>query len=343
MAFSQTTSARSGVKARRVLLDSNIWRYVVDAGAEDDLLRLAGGRACEIQIAPAVVFEALRLEDIAIRDALVELMTNRRFTRLMPEAYSESEELLNEIRRHRPEWLRQQPDTQFFNNCRLDWTSASGFWARVESSPSSEANRLNPIQQPIGEGALQEAKLGKEEMSRSGWKRNPRMDKTFVRFAEPTPGWRGDDVEAWRAMRWVSVSAGIRQNGNAYRDWIAPFVEVDDGLPESSEWLEFWLYTAERKKLPRQWMRWAHSFAQRFRRVTTGSPADTQLFTHLLDADVFISSDRALVAILEECRPYAPRPLADGILVPGGRSGVEMTLSLLAKLRPRGERARSCE
>src|SRR5438128_1849474 len=80
----------------RVLLDSNVWRYVVDAGAQGRLLRAAGNWSHSIQIAPAVVYEALRLRDVPLRNRLVALMTNRRFERLMPEAYSEAMEILAE-------------------------------------------------------------------------------------------------------------------------------------------------------------------------------------------------------------------------------------------------------
>ena len=64
-----------------------------------------------VQIAPAVVYEALRLRDVPLRNRLVALMTNRRFERLMPEAYNEAMEILAEIRRLRPDWLAPIPTT----------------------------------------------------------------------------------------------------------------------------------------------------------------------------------------------------------------------------------------
>ena len=87
----------------RVLLNTNIWRYVVDAKAVGALLSLARGRTYQVQIAPAVLYETLRLGDHALRDAIVKIMTNDRFTRLMTEAYSESMEILREIKRARPD------------------------------------------------------------------------------------------------------------------------------------------------------------------------------------------------------------------------------------------------
>jgi hypothetical protein len=125
---------------RRALLDSNIWRYVTDNNAEGSLLRLARDGSYNVQIAPSVLYEALRLKDASLRATLVRLMTNSRFHRLLPEAYSESMEVLREIERARPEWLRDAPDLRFFNRLKKDWTRRTGgFWVRCERSPQSEA------------------------------------------------------------------------------------------------------------------------------------------------------------------------------------------------------------
>jgi hypothetical protein len=76
-------------------------------------------------------------------------------------------------------------------------------------------------------------------------------------------------------------------------------------------------------------MRWAHSFAQRFRKVTPGSPGDSQLSTYFLETDVVITADKALLEILDEFRPYAPCQLPEGKLVPAGASGVANLFRML--------------
>jgi hypothetical protein len=121
----------------------------------------------------------------------------------------------------------------------------------------------------------------------------------------------------------------LAQRGNAYRDWNAPFVELDDGLLHSAAWVEFWLHLTDKTAMPRQWMRWAYSFAQRFRKVTPGSPGDTQLSTYFIETDVVVTADKALVDILDECRRYAPRQLPKGKLVSAGARGVEDLLRML--------------
>ena len=315
---------------RRAILDSNIWRYVIDNSSQGHLLRLARVGSYDVQIAPAVLYEALRLKDAQRRASLVRLMTNSRFHRLMPEAYSESMEILREIERVRPDWLRDDPDLQFFNRLKNDWArKISGFWVRCSRSAAREAGFVSALEGELIEDALAQTQLAREEMRELEWKRNPPMDKTLGGFHRLIPGWNGEMVEAWRWDSLTGLTYGLAGRGNPYRDWISPFVELDDGLLGSAGWVEFWLHLADKHAIPRQWMRWAHSFAQRFRRVTPGSPGDTQLFTYFLDTDVVITADKALLEILDECRPYAPCQLPDGKLIPAGNAEVVNLLRLL--------------
>jgi hypothetical protein len=294
------------------------------------LLRLARRGAYDVQIAPGVLYEILRLKDTSLRARLVHLMTNSRFSRLMPEAYSESMELLRAIERVRPDWLRSTPDLLFFDRLKKDWTRRTGgFWVRCARSAESEANFLGQVEGKMIEGAKAQAQSARKEMMEIGWKRNPSMDKTLAGFNCPVAGWRGDMVEAWRIDNLVGMTYALGRPGHAYRDWIAPFVELDSGLLESAAWREFWLYIADKAELPRHWMRWAHSFAQRFRKVTSGSPGDTQLATYFIETDIFVTADKTLMEILEECRPYAPCQLPEGELVPAGAAGVSKLLELL--------------
>lgn len=89
-----------------MLLDRNVWSYLADADAGPDLLRAALRSNSVIVVAPAVVFETLAVTNKEIRERHMSLLTMPNWQRLLPEAYSECMELLREIRRLRPEWLR---------------------------------------------------------------------------------------------------------------------------------------------------------------------------------------------------------------------------------------------
>ena len=93
----------------RILLDTNIWREVSDTSLVGCLLETARDGRIDIQVAPSVLYETLRISDPALRTRLVKLMVRPEFNRLMPEAYSEISEILLAIRAHRPSWRRLAP------------------------------------------------------------------------------------------------------------------------------------------------------------------------------------------------------------------------------------------
>ena len=316
----------------RVLLDTNIWRYVVNCDAQASLLRATREGPFEVQIAPSVLFETLRFKDAPTRDTLVHLMTNLKFNRLMPEAYSESMEILREIERIHPEWLRAQPDLQFFDRLRKDWsrkTGTKGFWSRSARSPESEARLIAQGEGDLIEKAEAQTRNARNEMIEANWKRIPPLDKALVKLGGTIRGWRGDDVEAWRPEGLVAMTHALSDPGNPYHEWMVTFIALDPSFLHGPAWGTFWLYEAQKSSLPRQWLRWAHSFVQRFRRVNSGSASDTQLYTYFVETDIVVTSDKALLAILEECRPFAPVRLPAGKLLPADGPGVTSLLQML--------------
>jgi hypothetical protein len=68
---------------------------------------------------------------------------------------------------------------------------------------------------------------------------------------------------------------------------------------------------------------------QLFHKVTDGTPADAQLATYLLEADVVVSADKNFLRITDAVRPYAQFSIAKTKLVAGGESGATETLGFL--------------
>lgn len=318
------------IQQRRILLDSNLWRYILDAGFQGRLLRVARHGNVAIQIAPAVMYEALRLRDAPLRHRLVELMANQAFHRLMPEAFSESMDILNEIKRLRPEWLRQTPDLAFFERNRKDWSrKMGGFWVRCAKSPDHEAGCIAESEGAVMDQAQQQIRKMRKEMLATGWNGNLGLDEIRMVPEERLRGWNGEPVEAWRLESLVGVSYALARAGHPYRDWLAPFIDVDGELLRRPEWVAFWLHDVDTQALPRQWLRWGHSFSQRFRKVTSGSGGDNQLMTYLIDTDCVMTADKGFVDIIEACRPFAPKPLPISQRVIAGTIGADAVLAEL--------------
>lgn len=85
-----------------VLLDTNTWRYLVDAGAIDQFRKAARQYRVDIVACPAVVYESLRTGNPTRRRALAKALTRPDWVRPMPEAYVHCERLRAAIAVHCP-------------------------------------------------------------------------------------------------------------------------------------------------------------------------------------------------------------------------------------------------
>jgi len=97
-----------------ILLDTNLWRYVMDADAVPQLRNAARKSPHQIVIAPGVVYQALRTGDRVLREKMIRSMASPDWVRLMPEAYSEAMALRGEVIRVRPQWRRSRADLVMF-------------------------------------------------------------------------------------------------------------------------------------------------------------------------------------------------------------------------------------
>ena len=123
------TRLNFGTSRLRVLLDINIWNYFALHSSAKALRTAAECGGVSVIVAPSMLYEALRVKSTEDRAARAKLITGPRWTRLMPEAFSESWELMAEVRRCHPEWLTEKGDRQFTQMLRHDWRrTKSGFW-----------------------------------------------------------------------------------------------------------------------------------------------------------------------------------------------------------------------
>lgn len=315
------------------LLDANVWRYFVDADADDVLRRRSIATKVAVAIAPAVLYEALRTSSAALRARLVALMTQAVWHRLMPEAYDESVELLEEIRRLRPEWLASKPDFQAFGRLRYDWRrDKRGFWDRARKDRDAEAARIFQLESDMLPRASANAQEARARFGEGGWHfESVDLRRVTVRQVDATGKPVGEEVEPWRLASHYYYTAALLGGSGAHHDWLSPMVELDRALLEPG-WQRFWLREAEVTHLPRAWIRWACELLFTLRKVTHGTPCDTQLATYLVAVTHFVTSDRAFADVVAKCRSSAPVHLAEVFLVPAGHECVEAVLDILHRL-----------
>lgn len=319
----------------KVLLDSNVWRYVADQDAGPDLMSQSVEERIEIVVVPALVFEARELKDITSRRKLLGLLAHENWRRLMPEAYLEAEEIKAIVHRLRPEWLVKNPDLAEVNRLRLDWERAEGgFWSRARDD----------IAPPVTDESLrgkQEQELARQE--------SKEIRQRVLRRKQPLPnvslcnvygvpsggvlGWLGLPVEYWRVPSLYVIRDELAIYASPYREWLDSEIDVAAIRMSPESLTRLWYYEIRPSDAPRQWTRGAYEYLQAFHKVTPGTPADSQLSSHLVDVDVVVSADRNFVRFAQKCREDAPFPSAQPHLVSGGARGVGDLLALLLRLK----------
>ncbi len=332
-----------GKQCPKVLLDTNVWRALADAGAGEMLRRVAKRSRAKVQIAPAVVYEALRTPDVGVRGKQLALMTDPEWARLMPEAYSESQEVLAEAKRRRPQWLRNDPDTQSFRRLEHDWRrSKGGFWDRARLDTAAEAALVGVLGNRDITLARSDAGYARARYREAGWHFDGiDLAKVKQQPDQPVQGWEGDELEPWR---WDALAAFFYAFGlpdGAYVDWLSPFVSLIAARTSGESWVRFWLYDVATLNMKRCWMRWAMKLLQSLRSVSSGTPGDNQLGTYLVECDYLISADRTFVDIVRKCRDSAPFRIAVPVPVSGGErsvSDVAQALDDIGKGRAGGDR-----
>lgn len=308
----------------RILLDTNIWRALADADAGQALLSTSKNNGLEIVIAPAVVYETLAMGDVVVRNRILRMQAAQHWTRLMPDAFTECLEIRNEVRRLHPEWLASDPDLSLFNRHERDWRrktasgkgySQQGFWDRVRNHPDSMSKAIIDGRLELARQETQAVDLkGKEKIAKPTL-----LDGMTARLEGQSPS---SAVDAWRWPAFAAFASHIQAQDGAYRDWLVPFFRIDPANMGSEPWTLFWVYEADTLSVPRQWVRWAFSNRQLYRKWTPGTPGDQQLSSYLIDCDYVVSADKAFVDIANVVRAEAPITMARGIRVAGGKEGV---------------------
>lgn len=316
----------------KVLLDTNLWRYIAEANVFDDLTKVALDAGVELVVVPAVVNEVRNFQDDSLRKRILRILASSCLMRFMPEAYLEAREIRSVFVKYRPEWLLELPDLTEFNELRDSWQGgAEGFWTGV-------AGDIFPNETDESLRGEQEHKLAKEQSKEIRDRINAQkivLPKDFdLKQAYSPFSDRGQEcfVEYWRVPSLYHLQAELGVYASPYREWLDCFVDVRKVLNEPESLVDLWISDVTPNDLSRQWLRGGFEFLQGFHKITAGTPGDSQLSSHLIDVDVVFSADKNFIRFVDQCKKDAPFFVAEGRLVLGGEVAVDDLFSQISSL-----------
>jgi hypothetical protein len=326
----------------RILLDTNAWNYLADHADAAALAVAARDGQAAIVVAPAVVYESVAITEIKALHARARLLTDERWERLMPEAYSESQEVLGEVRRLRPEWLLEQPPKGELQRLYRYWRrNGTGFWARVRREPERASTHVRHMQREMLERAREETKSARKGQVGNPY---PAWSAPLTKYFTEMPrqvgvsddevsvsAWRRDAFHFWTFhLRSINGQPTPLDAADGYVDWLSAELDFGKALKSAASWYQFWLFDVREEAMPRRWLRFSSGLLQQFSGWSRGTPGDNQISTYLMDADRFITADAGLARIVEKLHADAPFPVASPILIGADRAGAIETLNLIA-------------
>ena len=273
-------------------------------------------------VVPASVSEVRELDNECIRKRILEVMTHDRWTRLMPEAFLEAQEIKLILLKLRPQWATQVKNFSDFNKCRYDWLRRTGgFWERarndINSSITDESLR-----------AVSENKLAQEQIRaiRNKFKVGNQagalthLQKAAIDLDDPIA--EMTTVEYWRLPSFYSLTTELQIFSSPYREWLDCEIDVRAMFSDLSDIERVWFKEVKPEDVKRQWLRSSMEFLQRWHKPTDGSPVDSQLTSHLVDANYFVTADNNFARCVERIHLEAPFQTAKLLKVPAGKTGV---------------------
>ncbi len=320
----------------RILVDTNVWRYLIDLDSLETIYREAKGAQGLILACPAVLYEMLRLEDVPLRRRLVKAICRSRWVRMMPEAFEECAELRAEIARLRQHWLLRDPNLPAFNRLYNDWKGPSGVWRRARIDPSRASAVLRVIEGDDMVRGRTEARELRTEMGKITTFETVKLDRWTTTFQFKPKGWDGDPVATWRAETMgYYMEVLLRQQlaqSPAEREWLEPWIDLTAMRNDLPSFARFILYETDASHLPRNWLRWAVRTLQATRKTSAGTPVDNQIGSYLVDADVFVTADKVFYSIVQRIVDESVVQIATPILT--SKSSCVSALTTLLRQGP---------
>ena len=291
----------------RVYLDTNVYRHITqcdEAKAVRDTLQRLGAIAVA---SSSNLVETYAISNHRERDGEIRTLTRvaSAFERY-PQTWHQAMEVRGAVLRHHRDWLRPLSFTgrarDFLTAHRIRWDAAR----RGElPDPHSYAQFRRDFEDGVASRAEGQKSRRKERLSamssevaiidaRSGVRSSFPID-----LSDPETYWRAECLLAWsHALNDQNPST------RDYADWLRPFLR--NGAFSSHEYPQFWLQEISSTDCPKNRLSGLVSFYQLDFKITHGNAADAQHACHALDADIFLTADRAFFdSLAKTARHYS--------------------------------------
>lgn len=343
----------ASLNTKLVLLDTNVWRYLVDAGRVAELKRRVSRRSSAIRIAvsPSTVHEIAMLGDEGLKTRLLNAVTNPAWKRLMSDTHNYAEELFSAISKHRHNWIFEQaPCHSYSALLRIHTRKNGGWWDRVKikTHPDRQALESDRVISSFGNARFVQAsktksrqdvvldriEAGKEMRERL---KGQNLNTSYLRIK--TEVYLGDQNsltprlfagDHWRVNSLLWASDGRLEDGRS--EWLFERVQLDKLSVNNDSYVRFWMEEVSSNEVPSHWV-WCFMEAMTAtRKQSSGTYWDMSLATHCSKVDYIVSADKIFHDMLVEVSKVAEFRVAGSMRIKGGSEGVEDLFDFISAL-----------
>ncbi len=287
----------------RVYLDTNVYSMAASLGDVEALHASCKRGGIQVLASAENLLEILAIPDDNDRRREMTALTRiaSKFEQT-PLSYRHAMEVLYELRRLRPQWVRSpvgyRKAKAFLAAHREGWRQArrgevppSEAFAAYRRDAESGIDRARQHQRGLKE--FRKEDVGDAWFLAVGEGNAAAEPLERIDLTDADQAWRLDCLGVWQ-------NAIIRKDpaSRDYRDYLGPYL-TDSALLDETSVVSFWLHEVDSLRMPLNRICGLATYFQLRHKIGHGNPLDGLHAGHLIDVDCFVTADRAFFAVCE--------------------------------------------
>jgi hypothetical protein len=336
------------MERKTVLLDTNIWRYLLDNQRSAELKRIQTKLSdrIHISVSPTTAFEIAKLQDNRMKQNLLALVANPCWKKHMNDSYLNSEQLFNAISRHKPELVKSGGAKPHYNALlRLHKNRRKGWWRNILDKSNADRVQLETLGSYTTVGVPASIKPGSFDEAASKRIFEGKKLKEFIKDNKLSPSY-GDartkaflstsnsrlevEAEHWRVHGLIWHVSWDSQP--AFKEWLDERLHLDLMNANNTDYVQFWLNEVNSEEVPAHWLWSFMDYMTQLRKQSSGTYWDLSMAMYCCDADYVISADKVFCDLVGEAGSIANFPVARAVKVRGGEEGIVDLLRIIREL-----------
>jgi hypothetical protein len=288
----------------KLYCDTNIYDFISDKQEAQTVRNFLDANGFEVQASSTNVMETYAISDKELcKQQLKTLSTVATSLEAKPQSWWQAKELLSEIKRVNPHWLRQPASHKLILEEKNFLKGHLSEWERVINLniPSKFATsafrkdfKSGVAKSTFSQKTLRQRLLKNELDLRLNFqsKDGKITELSEGKYLEPDLFWRVDCL-----LIWFEAIVRRAPESRDYADWLLPYVR--ENAFRAPTYVDFWINRVKPEKLPKNRIASLVGFCQMKQKVTHGNPNDQMHSCHALDVDIFITADKPFFKALE--------------------------------------------